>query len=160
MKKMKNNKAAGVDGIVAELIKCGGRQLEAEMIAMFKRIWTEEIMPPEWQVGIFLPIHKKNDRYICENYRGICLLTMGYKILANIICARLMPYYARIIGDYQAGFMPAKSTIDNIFIVRHLTEKYREYGRTAWHIFVDYRQAYDSVHRPSLWSILSQFHIP
>ena len=56
--------------------------------------------------------------------------------------------------------MPGRSTINNIFIVRQLCEKYREYGRTAWHVFVDYRQAYDSVHRPSLWIILKRFNIP
>ena len=48
----------------------------------------------------------------------------------------------------------------NIFVVRQVCEKYREYCRTAWHVFVDYRQAYDSVHRPSLWSILQHFQVP
>ena len=160
VKAMKNNKAAGVDGIAAELIKHGGQRLQDEVIKIFKMIWAEEDIPQEWRTGIYVPIHKKNDRYVCENYRGICLLTIGYKILSKVLCARLMPHYTRSIGEYQAGFMPSKSTIDNVFVVRQLSEKYREYGRTAWHIFVDYRQAYDSVHRPSLWSILRQFSVP
>ena len=71
-----------------------------------------------------------------------------------------MPFYLGIVGEYQAGFVPGRSTTDNIFIVRQLCEKYREYNRTAWHVFVDYRQAYDSVHRPSLWTILRHFNLP
>ena len=50
--------------------------------------------------------------------------------------------------------------MSNVIVLRQLGEKYREYGRTAWHVFVDYRQAYDSVHRPSLCHILRQYGIP
>ena len=56
--------------------------------------------------------------------------------------------------------MPSKSTIDNIFLLRQINEKYREYAKTSWHVFIDYTQAYDSIHRSSLWNILRSFHIP
>ena len=56
--------------------------------------------------------------------------------------------------------MSSRSTIDNIFIVRQLSEKYREYGQSIWHIFIDYAQAYDSVHRNSLWNVLRSFRVP
>ena len=157
---MKNNKAAGVDGIVAEMIKYGEEALDNAMINEHKKIWTSEEMPSEWEEGIYLPLYKKNDKHACMNYRGLCLLNIGYKILACILCHRFQPYYERIVGDYQAGFMPGRSTTDNIFIVRQVCEKYREYDRTAWHVFVDYRQAYDSAYRPSLWAILRQFNVP
>ena len=134
--------------------------MEVEMTTVYKKIWRDKVMPQEWQEGIYLPLHKKDDRHSCENYRGLRLLTIGYKVLANIMCHRLQPHYLRIVGEYQAGFMPGRSTIDNIFIVRQMCEKYREYNRIAWHVFVDYRQAYDSVHRPSLWSILRHFEVP
>ena len=149
-----------MDGIGAELIKYGGRSMEEEMIKLFKKVWMEEQIPQEWPEGIYLPLHKKDDRFVCDNYRGLCLLNVGYKILASILCRRLLPHYQRVIGDYQSGFVTGKSTIDNIFVLRQLNEKYREYGRTAWHIYVDYKQAYDSVHRPSLWNILRCFEIP
>ena len=160
IRKLKNNKATGMDGIGGELIKYGGQIMEEEMIKIFTKVWREERMPEEWEEGIYLPLHKRDDKLVCDNYRGLCLLNVGYKILSSLLCRRLLPYYMRIVGDYQAGFVPGKSTIDNIFALRLLNEKYREYGRTAWHVFVDYKQAYDSVHRPSLWAILRHFHVP
>ena len=160
IRRLKNYKAAGVDGIVGELLKYGGEILTGKLIEYFKTVWREEAMPDDWKVGVYVPLHKKEDRTKCENYRGLCLLNIGYKVLTKIMCDRLIPWYLGAIGDYQAGFVPRKSTIDNIFIIRQINEKYHEYAKTSWHIFVDYKQAYDSVHRPSLWKILKSFDVP
>ena len=127
---------------------------------MYKRIWEDESIPEQWEEGIYLPLHKKNDRATCSNYRGLCLLNIGYKIFSILLCGKLLPYYLNIIGDYQTGFMPTKSTIDNIFLLRQINEKYREFAKTSWHVFIDYTQAFDSIHRESLWTILRSFQVP
>ena len=158
--RLRNNKASGIDGMAGELLKYGGRRLHVEMAKQIQKIWREERIPTDWEEAIYVPLFKKGDRMRCENYRGLAILTIGYKILAGVLYQMLLPYCAEIIGQYQAGFSPGKSTIDQIFILRQLSEKYREFGRESWHIFVDFAQAYDSVHRESLWNILRSFHIP
>ena len=160
VKGLKNCKAGGIDGIVGELVRYGGEDLMAKMIVLYRKIWEDEVMPDEWNVGVYVPLHKKEDRSSCDNYRGLCLLSIGYKVLARMMCNRLMPWYMSIVGGYQAGFVPGKSTIDNIFVIRQLNEKFHEYAKTSWHVFVDYRQAYDSIHRPSLWNMLREFQVP
>jgi hypothetical protein len=47
-----------------------------------------------------VPIHKKGDATDCSNYLGISLLSPSYKILSNILLARLTPYADEIIGDH------------------------------------------------------------
>jgi hypothetical protein len=37
-----------------------------------------------------------------------------YKILSNILLARLTPYVNEIIGDHQCEFLPNRSTTDQI----------------------------------------------
>ena len=160
VKRLKNNKAAGIDNISAELIKYGGQPLHDKISDLLMDIWQEETMPGEWDEGIMIALHKKEDRTICGNYRGICILPVGYKILSYIIYKRLKIYYENIIGDYQAGFRQNRSTADQIFILRQVLEKYWEFDKTSYHVFVDFKQAYDSVHRPSLWNILKFFQIP
>ena len=157
---MKNNKAPGIDNINAELIKYGGRKLHEKIVGVVKRIWNSEVMPEEWEEGVYVPLHKKGERTNCSNYRGICILTIGYKILANIIYKRLLVHYTTIIGEYQAGFIPSRSTVNNIFILRQISEKCWEFNRDVWHVFVDFKQAYDSVHRASMFNILRYFNIP
>jgi len=41
------------------------------------------------------------------------------------------------ISDIQMGFMPGKSTVDAIFAVRQLVEKYGTVGRVLFVAFID-----------------------
>ena len=160
IKWLKNHKAAGIDNISAELIKYGGQTLHERMIALLMDIWENETMPIDWEEGMLVILHKKGDRTICKNFRGICILPIGYKILVSIIYQRLKLYCENVIGDYQAGFRSSRATTDQIFVLRQALEKYWEFNKTSYHLFVDFKQAYDSVHWPSLWNILNFFHVP
>jgi len=82
---LKNNKAAGTDGIHPELIKYGGNNLLNRIYKLVRQIWEEERISEEWKETKIVPIYKKGDRDRCENYRGIALGNAAYKILANII---------------------------------------------------------------------------
>jgi hypothetical protein len=48
---------------------------------------------------------------------------MAYKILSNVLLARLTPYVTEIIGDHQCGFHHNRSTIDQIFYIHQILEK-------------------------------------
>jgi hypothetical protein len=71
-------------------------------------------MPKEWSVVVICPIHKKNEKTICSNYRGISLLNVIYKVLSKIQAKRLNPYTEEILGDYQCGFRRDRTTTDQI----------------------------------------------
>jgi hypothetical protein len=96
----------------------------------------------------------------CNNYRGTCLLSNAYKILSNILLARLTPYVNEIIGDHQFGFRRNRSTMDQIFYIRQILEKKWEYNGMVHQLFIDFRKAYDSIRREVLYNILLEFGIP
>ncbi|KMQ83699.1 endonuclease-reverse transcriptase [Lasius niger] len=110
-------------------------------------------MPSEWNLSMITPIYKKGDKKECKNYRGISVLNSAYKILSFILCERLKPYLDDNIGDYQCGFRPGKSTTDQIFTLRMILEKTREYQVDTHHLFIDFKQAYDSIIRDELWLV-------
>jgi hypothetical protein len=56
-------------------------------------------LPHQWKESIVVPIQKKGGKTDCGNYWGISLLSTSYKILSNILLARLTPYADEIIGD-------------------------------------------------------------
>jgi hypothetical protein len=58
-------------------------------------------MPDQWKESVIVPIHEKGDKTDCNNYRGISLLSISYKILSNIVLSRLSPYIDEMIGDHQ-----------------------------------------------------------
>jgi hypothetical protein len=88
------------------------------------------------------------------------LLSTSYKILSNILLARLTPYADEIIEDHQCGFWHNRSTTDQIFYIWQILEKMWEDNGTVHQLFIDFKNAYDSVRREVLYSILIEFGIP
>ena len=103
---------------------------------------------------------KKGDPTRCENYRGISLISISYKVLSTILCERLKPYTNALIGSYQCGFRPGKSTIDQIFTLRQILEKTHEFQVDTHHLFVDYKAAFDSPIREAVHEIMAELGIP
>lgn len=160
VRQLKNNKSPGSDELVAELFKAAGEEFIQYLHNLTLKVWTEEEMPEEWRLGIVCPLHKKGDQLECCNYRGITLLNTGYKIMSNILYKRLLPLSEKIIGNYQCGFRPGKSCIDQIFSLRQILEKTLEYNVETHHLFVDFKAAYDSINRNALYNAMSEFGIP
>ena len=106
-------KASGYDGLPAELFKAGGDELVLCMHHLLCNIWSLESMPSDWCLSLLCPVLKKSGAAICSNYRGISLLTIAYGILSSVLCERLKPFINKLIGSYQCGFRPGKSTIDS-----------------------------------------------
>jgi hypothetical protein len=121
--KWKRYKTPGVDLIPAELIQTGGETLRSEIHKLIKLIWNKEELPHQWKESIAVPIHKKGDKTDCSNYRGISLLSTSYKILSNILLARLTLYADEIIGDHQCGFQRNRSTTNQIFYIQQILKK-------------------------------------
>ena len=160
IKRLKNNKSAGLDNVPAELYKCGGDKVADQIHQIVVKIWTQESWVSQWNESWINPIHKKGDKTLCDNYRGISILNVGYKIFSSILCERLKPFLANIIGSYQCGFRPGKSTTDQIFSLRRILEKTLEYQIDTHHLFIDFKQAYDSIDRSSLFTTMTSFGIP
>ena len=107
-----------------------------------------------------MPIPKKGDLTICDNWRGISLLDTIGKVFAKVIQMRLQKVAEEVLSDSQCGFRAARGCTDMIFCVRQLIEKAREHNTKLYLLFVDLRKAYDSVPRQALWVTLKKFGIP
>lgn len=84
------------------------------------RVWTQEIIPEDWPEGLVIPLLKKGDLWVFNNFRRITLLNAVSKILSALINQRLKPYIAKGIGDLQQRFRLGKSTIYTIDIVNQI----------------------------------------
>jgi hypothetical protein len=106
--KLKRYKSPDVDQSPAELIQAGGETLCSEIHKFIKLIWNKEELPHQWKESVMVPTHKRGDKTECGNCRGISLLSTSYKMLSNILLARLTPYVDEIIGNHQCGFQHNK----------------------------------------------------
>jgi sorting nexin-29 len=158
--KLKSYKSPGTDNIPAELIEAGGETLYSEIHRLIRCIWNKEELTQQWKESIIVPIYKKGDKTDCNNYQGISLLSTAYKILSNILLARLIPYFNEIIGGHQCGFCCNRSTMDQIFYIQQILQKKWEYNGTVHQLFIDFKKVYDSTKREVLYNILVESGIP
>jgi hypothetical protein len=160
IRKLKNNKAPGDDNLPGELFKAGGARLHEVMHRLILRAWSEESLPDEWKTGVICPIFKKGCKLDCANYRGISLLPTAYKVFSLILAERIQPLMEDFLHPYQAGFRRGMSTTDQIFCIRQVIQKSYEMNEETDHLFIDFRQAYDTIDREGLWSIMAEFSFP
>ena len=85
---MKNNKTPGSNGIRPEMLKYGGEELVQEIRRLIVECWESKKIPEQWEQAVLCPLLKKGDNTKCENYGGIALLDVTYKILATCINRR------------------------------------------------------------------------
>jgi len=105
---------------------------------MICKIWGDENMPDDWKIGLIVPLFKKGDKTKCENYRGITLLNVTYKILLSVVLERLTEYSEEILVEYQCGFRPQRRTTDQLFVVRQILEKFYAHDIDLHFLFIDF----------------------
>lgn len=154
LKDMKNRKACGPDGINAELLKYGGLLLQFRLLHLYNICWRDCRIPDEWGVSEVISLFKKGDRGNCENYRGISLLNIIYKIYVKIINNRIKTISEVLLKEEQSGFRKGRSCSDNVFSIKRILEKRREVNLETHIAFIDFEKAFDSVVRNKLWDIM------
>ncbi|GJW02906.1 retrovirus-related pol polyprotein LINE-1 [Tanacetum coccineum] len=153
LRKMGRNKVVGPDEIPIEAWRCLGGEGVRWLTILFNKTLSRAKMPEEWRLSEVIPIYKnKGDAQTCSNYRGIKLLSHTMKLWERVIERRVRRETE--VLENQFGFMPGRSSMEVIHIIRTLMEKYRERQKDLLLAFLDLEKAYDSVLRELIWKTL------
>ena len=152
-KAIKNNKSAGSDGIVGELIKYGGEPMCEMLLVLFNLVWDVEYAPSYWREGLIVSLFKKGDREDPCNYSGRTLLNVVGKLYSSVINNRLLKLSElnHLLHEGQGGFRMGRSCIDNIFSLSELIKGRIREGKSTFAFFLDVKKTYDTVWRDGLW---------
>ena len=156
IRKLKNGKAAGPDGIIPEMLKHASNQMVNFLVKFFNVLFDEGTYPLNWCESIILSLFKKGDCNNPNNYRGISLCDVTGKLYSSIINNRLQEWIDDndITGECQGGFKRGYSTIDHMFTLLALIQKQFTFNRKLYVAFIDFEKAFDSISRKLLWPIL------
>ena len=83
--KIKSGKACGYDLIQGEFIKYGGDSMNKSLLKMFTHCYNNETYPSTWLKGEIKPIHKGGSLNDLNNYRGITVTSVVYKLYASLL---------------------------------------------------------------------------
>jgi len=90
----------------------------------------------------------------CENYRGITLLQMAYRLFADIIKSRLNEHVEDEMAEEERGFRKGCICNGAIFTVQQIVETRKGRNLTLFLLFIEYRNAYHNVNREKLWEMM------
>ena len=107
---------------------------------------------------LVITLSKKGNLQQCQNYRTISLISHLSKVMLKIILNRLKPQ-EEIIVEEQAGFIAGRCTIEQIFNLRSLCEKYLQRQQDLYHVLKDLRKAFDRVCHAVLWATMKKYNI-
>ena len=156
--KIGEGKAAGPDKIPPEVIKrC---DLDDIILSFANRLLTEGEKPNQWSLSDIIPIAKKGNLRKGENYRGISLNAIIAKLTNRLILNRIQPVLDPHLRPNQNGFRPGRSTTSQILALRRLIEGVKANNLPAAILFLDFRKAFDSIHRGKMLKILKAYGIP
>ena len=82
------------------------------------------------------------------------------KAVAMILLERIRPTFHNHRRSEQAGFTAGRSTTEQMFAIRQVIEKWKEFNKSTYIAFIDFKAAFDSVSRDSLWKILQICGVP
>jgi hypothetical protein len=115
-----------------------------------------ETWPEDWVELILIPLYKKGSTEDCSNYRTTSLISHASKVLLNVIHARLRYYADSQIPQEQAGIVKGRRTREQIFNIRQLIEKSREFNQLLVMCFIDYNKSFDCVQWRKLWTVMEK----
>ena len=134
-----------------------------KLTELFHIMRRKEAIPQEFKDATIIHLFKrKGNPQVCDNHRGISLLSIAGKILARVLLNRLNEHLERsgLLPESQCRFRKNRGTIDMIFTARQLQEKCQEQNVDLYMTFVDLTKAFDTVSREGLWKIMAKFGCP
>ena len=117
IKNMKAGKSPSCDNVTADEMQAAGKAGVDALFKLCEKVWRMERIPTDWSRAIIVPIFKKKDKTVCDNYRGISLLCHAEKLLASIILQRIRKKTDEILTESKAGFRRGQSTIDQLAVL-------------------------------------------
>jgi len=156
IKRLSKGKSPGSDGIPNEVWKAFPEDDKSKLLETLNSCLKNKAFPESWSEIVIVPIYKKNDKNLPENYRPVSLANTILKLFTSMISKRLL-FWSKtknIISEYQAAYKPNTGCSDHVFVLNAAIQSNLAKKRKLYALFVDMSQAFDTVNHKLLWGKL------
>ncbi|KAA3673359.1 uncharacterized protein DEA37_0011887 [Paragonimus westermani] len=123
----------------------GGVGLISALTKFLQTIWETEEVPRDWCLSTVIPVYEKGGRSLCDNHRGIDLVSAASKLLTGLILPRFTKPRESQIREEQTEFGSGQGCVDHIFTLRRVLEHRHSHRQPTVVVFLDLGDALDSV---------------
>ena len=141
------------------MIKICDKSLIKPLTFLFKTSVRSSHYPDIWKKSN-IPVYKKNDKRLVNNYRPISLLPVFGKIFEKIIFNKIYKFLSeeKLLNPNQSGFRPSDSCINQLIEITHEIFKAFDCNPPleVRSVFLDISKAFDKVwHEGLIYKIKS-----
>lgn len=160
-KTFKNKQCAGEDQIPLFLLKKCISAFAKPLSNIINKSMNQGKYPDQLKVSLVLPIHKKSDKDLIQNYRPISLLSSFSKFFERVVYNRILDFFhsCNLFASFQHGFLNKKSVETAIFDYTEKILDALERRELACGLFLDLSKAFDSLDHNLLLAKLHRYGI-
>lgn len=159
LKHFKRKLSYGPDNIPSIVLQSLAVVLAEPLSMIFKESLTTGNMPNLWKQSIVVPVHKKDDPSIVNNYRPISLTCTSCRVLERMLVYEMRTHLwsNHLVAPQQFGFLDGRSTISQM--VEYVSFISSELGakRIVDSIYLDVAKAFDTVSHRRLIQICDAY---
>jgi hypothetical protein len=152
-----NGKSPGIDGVPNEVLRC--REIFPAVCHILRTMYTNGATEQQ-RTSIVVPIPKKGDASVLDNWRGISLMPHITKLYNLVLLHRLRSSIDRHLLHAQNGFRPGRGTLHHIMTLRALLDATATSTAKLHGCFIDFSKAFDSVRWHTIRSVLASWRVP
>ena len=161
LKALRQNQATGPDGFSAMFLRTMAQAISVPLAVLTRRIFNEACWPSKWKMHHIIPIYKKGNVYLPDQYRGVHLTSILSKTVERVIGQPLVAFLeARGFGDAQWAFRKKSSARDLVTIYAAKWVLLICQGFKIGLYLSDISGAFDKVSRCLLMGKLAQIGLP
>ena len=155
---LKRGQSGGPDDIPPEVyIDC---DVDTEVLLLCNNAFKSGDKPGQWGYSNIVPIPKSGNLSKPSNTRGISQSCTIAKMYNKLILNRIRPAIDPLLRNNQNGFRRGRNTVGQILAVRRIIEEAKAHNLPAILTFIDFKKAFDSIHREKMFRILKAYAIP
>ena len=172
LKSLNAGKAAGLDGIHAEMLQ----HLPSDAIAFVQSmidisLRTGEV-PLTWRQSVIVALPKPGkDTTLLDSYRPVSLTSIVSKLAELVVLRRIKRYLDPTLSDTQSGFRQGRSTSDQVAkLLDYVNQSFNKRSHSAsikcvgshktTAVFIDLSKAFDTVDHSKLMYALKERALP
>ncbi len=141
------SKATGPDGISNRLLRESAVSIAQPLSHLFNYSLSTGYFPEQWKIANVIPVFKKDDPMLCNNYRPISLLCCISKVFEKILFNHIYSFLKRnkLLNRNQSGFTPGDGTINQLINICNKIHCQLDNGDEVLAVFLDLSKAFDKV---------------
>ena len=130
------------------------------MTLIINQIINTGVFPSQLKIAKVIPIFKKDDNKIFNNYRPISLLPVLSKVVEKVICSQINNFFiTNLFYDSQYGFRPEHSTEYAAIEITDRIIAAMDKNNSPLNVYLDLSKAFDTIDHAILLEKLSHYGI-